>query len=76
MKCLDFLCKVIQNIYVSDGKPRYSPSSNATVESTYTNNVCIVTDPPYYDNIAHADLFGFLLHLATTKFGSDLSQSI
>lgn len=59
MKCLDFLCKVIQNNYVSDGSPCIVRQSNATVESTYTNNACFVTDPPYFDNIAYADLSDF-----------------
>ena len=55
-KCLDFLCKVVQRFYVSDRSLGAVQQSDATLETTYINNVCFSTDPPYYDNIGYADL--------------------
>ena len=56
IKCLDFLCKVIQHLYVSNSKSCTVYRSDATSETTYTDNICLITDPPYYDNIGYADL--------------------
>jgi putative DNA methylase len=59
-KCLDFLCKVLENLSAVPPLALSVRQLDAMSQAPYDMSPSlIVTDPPYYDNIGYADLSDF-----------------
>ena len=80
MKCLDFVCKVLDFTNTTQSyTPTVRQSDAMSGESYPSMDVAISTDPPYYDNIGYADLSDYFyvwMRASLSKFFPALFSTV